>query len=120
MLLRWLLQFLAWLGLVERPRFLARYSDIHPNVGDLSKVDLVIVGSPKQLKWACFRCPCGCGQKIALSLAPGRRPCWAVSVDRLRRPTLHPSVRQTANCLSHFWIRKGEVAWCPDTGRPLL
>lgn len=118
-LLRWFLLLLAWLGFIERPRFIVRRSSTHPNVNELSESDLVIVGAGPHLKWACFRCPCGCGEKIALSLAPERRPRWSVLADRLSRPTVDPSVRQTANCHSHFWIKKGQVEWCQDTGRPL-
>lgn len=109
--LRFLLLFLAWLGLVKKPRYLARYSEQHPSAAELTDDDFVIVQAGSFVKWACFKCPCGCGQKIALSLQKERRPSWAVVVDWLQRPTVAPSVHQLAGCLSHFWIRRGDIEW---------
>jgi hypothetical protein len=107
---------LAWLGLIAKPRFLARYRATHPSPAELTVYELAIVRSGNFTKWACFLCPCGCGQKIALSLAQDRRPSWRVSVDWLGRPTVAPSVWQTDGCYSHFWIKRGSVEWCPGTG----
>ncbi|MDM9644782.1 DUF6527 family protein [Rhizobium sp. S163] len=28
------------------------------------------------------------------------------------RPTLHPSVWRNSGCRSHFWVRRGRIAWC--------
>ena len=115
----WLVWLFTALGLVEaRPRFVARVSDQHPAPGDLAERDLVIVQSGAHLKWACFICPCGCGEKIALSLTPQRRPRWTVSVDARQRPTVSPSVWLHAGCYSHFWVRRGEIEWCPGSGQP--
>lgn len=108
---------LSWLGLIERPRFHARFSKRHPSVMDLSESDFVIVRSGRFTKWACFRCPCGCGDKVALSLSATRRPAWRVSVDWLMRPTVKPSVWQQDRCFSHFWVTGGGVDWCQDSGR---
>jgi Family of unknown function (DUF6527) len=114
---RWLISLLSWLGRIKKPQFHARYADKHPSIADLAADDLVIVRSGLYTKWACFRCPCGCGEKIALSLDKDRRPSWRVSADWLRRPTIDPSVRQLDRCFSHFWIKGGQVHWCPDSGR---
>jgi Family of unknown function (DUF6527) len=113
---RWLILFLIWLGLVERPRFLTRYATAHPKVSELAESDFVIVRAGNLTKWACFLCPCGCGKKIALSLVKERRPLWQVAVDWLWRPTVSPSVWQRAGCYSHFWIKKGAVEWCAGSG----
>lgn len=121
-LIAYVLSWIAWLltalGLAAKPRFRARWSESTPNTKQLSEDDFVIVQSGEHLKWACFRCPCGCGEKISLSLANNRRPSWRVATDWTARPTVHPSVWQTAGCYSHFWIRKGEIEWCPGTGKP--
>jgi hypothetical protein len=114
----WLLWLLSALGLISRPRFVGRVSEHHPSVDELTERDLVIVQSGPHLKWACFICPCGCGDKIALSLAPERRPRWTVTLDGRCRPTVYPSVWQHAGCYSHFWIRAGDVEWCRGTGQP--
>jgi hypothetical protein len=113
--LRTILLFLVWIGLIKKPRYLARYAEQHPSVSELANDDFVVVQSGGFTKWACFKCPCGCGQKIALSLEKDRRPSWSVVIDWLQRPTVAPSVHQLAGCLSHFWIRRGNVEWA---GRP--
>jgi len=110
---------LSALGLLKKPRFVARLSEHHPAPEEIRTNELIIVQSGPHLKWACFICPCGCGEKIALSLAPNRRPRWTVSIDWQKRPTISPSVWQRAGCFSHFWLRKGEVDWCPGTGEPV-
>jgi len=63
-------------------------------------------------KWACFKCPGGCGTKISLSLDPSRRPGWGLSIDRIGRPTISPSVHQQNSCGCHFWVKAGCVDWC--------
>ena len=116
--LRWIAWLLSGLGLAAKPRFRARVAETTPNIGQLADDDFVIVQSGDYLKWACFRCPCGCGEKISLSLATNRRPSWRITTDWLARPTVYPSVWQRAGCYGHFWIRKGAVDWCPGTGTP--
>ncbi|WP_442869162.1 DUF6527 family protein [Bradyrhizobium sp. CCBAU 45384] len=110
-LLRTILLLLVWLGLVKRPRYQARFAEQHPSASELADNDLVVVQSGGFTKWACFKCPCGCGQKIALSLQKDRRPSWSVVVDWLQRPTVAPSINQPAGCRSHFWIKRGDVEW---------
>lgn len=56
-------------------------------------------------------CPCGCGEVIELMLLPGVKPQWDLSIDRLNRPTLSPSVWRSTGCRSHFWIRNGRILW---------
>jgi hypothetical protein len=114
-LLRTILLLLVWLGLIKKPRYLARYAEQHPSVADLTDDDFVVVRAGGFTNWACFKCPCGCGRKIALSLQKERRPSWFVGVDWLQRPTVSPSVRQLTGCSSHFWIKRGYVEW---TGSP--
>ena len=81
--------------------------------------DLVHVVDGGTSKWACLRCPGGCGAVIPLSLNQGRRPRWAVTSDRLGRPTVKPSVHQQNACGCHFWITDGKVNWC-EGGRPTV
>lgn len=110
-IIRFILFILVRLGLAEKPRYLARFSEQHPSVSSLAEDDFVVVRSGEFVKWACFKCPCGCGEKIALSLQKDRRPSWTVTLDWLRRPTVSPSIHQLAGCLAHFWIRRGRVEW---------
>lgn len=108
---------LVAVGIIPRPDIVARVMDRHPTPGDLPPGVLVVVEDGDRAKWACLRCPGGCGEKLQLSLNPSRRPRWAVSLDRLYRPSVSPSVHQLNDCRCHFWIRGGQVEWCVDSGR---
>jgi hypothetical protein len=88
-----------------------------PDPGALKVDEMVVVVDAKIRKWACLRCPGGCGAPISLSLNPQRRPRWAVITDFWWRPTVSPSVHQLNACGCHFWIKGGVIEWCPG-GRP--
>lgn len=95
-------------------------SGTQPTYPDLEAVrgdELVIVEDAGLLKWACLRCPGGCGTSISLSLNQQRRPRWQARTDFWRRPTVEPSVHQKNDCGCHFWIKGGRIEWCPG-GRP--
>ncbi len=74
--------------------------------------DFVVVEVGKKKYWALFRCPCGCGHVISLSLQKVHRPSWTVKASNNKRPNLTPSVWQNTGCKSHFWISDGRVYWC--------
>jgi hypothetical protein len=112
-----LIKFLVWLRLLPRPQYLSYIVSEHPTPDEIKDGMMLVVKDGTLEKWACFRCPCGCGQRIQLSLSQTRRPRWAVLTDWLSRPTVHPSVRQLSGCKSHFWIKRGKIEWCNDTGR---
>lgn len=61
-------------------------------------------------KWLLMRCPCGCGQQIALNLMQSHSPRWSISVQSANRFSVHPSIDATS-CGAHFWIRDGLVIW---------
>ena len=88
-----------------------------PGKGSLSQGELAVIVDGGIEKWACMRCPGGCGETISLSLNPNRRPRWKVRLDHWRRPTVEPSVWQKNECGCHFILRDGIVHWCED-GRP--
>ena len=97
---------------------LARTQPTYPEDGTLSPGELVVVEDGGISKWACLRCPGGCGLSIALSLNQARRPRWRVGLDWWSRPTVEPSVHQTKACGCHFCIVGGRIEWCPG-GKPL-
>jgi len=77
---------------------------------------IVIVRDGRVEKWICFRCPGGCGEKIMLNMSPNKSPRWRIAVDWLRRPTIEPSILQVGGCRCHFWVKRGVIEWCADTG----
>lgn len=116
-IVRWLL---IWLRIIPRPDLLARIVPDHPSPESMTPGWLYVVGANGYWKWAYFRCPADHDEIIQLSLMPERRPRWKVSIDRLGRPTVDPSVRQLDGSYAHFWIRQGRVDWCPDSGKKPL
>ncbi|MGH9626043.1 MAG: DUF6527 family protein [Bryobacteraceae bacterium] len=72
---------------------------------------LAVVQSAGKQKWALLRCPCGCGENLALNLMHSHRPVWGLSVDASGKASLRPSVHAT-KCGAHFWLRNGTVIWC--------
>lgn len=72
---------------------------------------LFVVMGGTEPKWLIFRCPCGCGDEIKLSLMQNYRPNWTISQDINGLLTVFPSVNIVGGCGSHFWIRKNKVEW---------
>lgn len=109
-------QGLEILRIVPRADFACRIATSHPRTDELRPGRMVVVRDPRD-KWLCFECPCGCGETTKFPLNQERRPQWRLNVDRLNRPTVSPSIRQTSGCRSHYWIRQGCVDWCRDLGQ---
>ncbi|ANL43369.1 MULTISPECIES: DUF6527 family protein [Rhizobium] len=110
-------KILVALRLVPRPAFTARFTAEHPDPDAMADSRVYIVGGRGYSKWAYFRCPADREEIVQLSLMSERYPRWTVAVDWLGRPTIDPSVRQLDGTYAHFWIRKGVVGWCGDSGR---
>lgn len=108
---------LSAVGFIKRPDLVGRIMDRHPRPEELPPSTVIVVKDGHFEKWACLRCPCGCGEKLMLSLNQARRPCWAVTLDWLGRPSITPSINQLNACRCHFWIKGGIVEWCRDSGR---
>ena len=117
MLKRICLSILTWLGVTTKPDVVGVLVKVNPTNEAVPSGRVVVVGGRGYQKWAYIRCPCRCGDVIMLSLAKSRRPRWTVKMDWLNRPSIEPSIRQTSGCYSHFWVRRGVVDWCSDTGR---
>ena len=69
-----------------------------------------------QSYWVLFRCPCSCGDVVALSLQAVHNPKWSVLKSSQDRPTITPSIWRTEGCFSHFWIFDGRIYWCDNSG----
>ncbi|PSB49236.1 hypothetical protein C7B80_03310 [Cyanosarcina cf. burmensis CCALA 770] len=109
-------QVLTWLHIIRQPNFFTKIVPQHPTPEEVKPRQMLIVGEAGERKWVCFRCPGGCGETILLSLNQSRHPCWTISTDWLGRATIYPSIKQLNDCRCHFWIRQGNVEWCPDSG----
>jgi hypothetical protein len=113
-----LLAILSALGLVPRPAFVVQRVSDHPPPDAVQQGTIYVVGNGGYQKWVYLRNPADQDEIIQLSLMQNRRPCWRISEDFLGRPTLYPSVRQLEGSFAHFWIRKGGIVWCKDSGMP--
>lgn len=102
-----------WKDIVDRrPKLsvmsIASTSDLPES---LTPDTLFIVGNAKKPKWVMMRCPCGCGERIDVSLMPTRKPTWTMT-RRRAGVTLTPSLwRPRGTCGSHFWIVNSRVEW---------
>ncbi|MDF2449514.1 MAG: thiamine biosynthesis protein ThiF [Bacteroidota bacterium] len=92
------------------------YTERTPNNQDIKEGDFIVVKFKNKQYWALFKCPCGCGYVISLSLQKGQQNFWTIRKSKKERPTLYPSVWQNDGCLSHFWITDGRVFWCYNSG----
>ena len=104
-------------GFISKPDFIVNVMNSHPSPEKIDFGHLYLVKGGNVDKWACFRCPDGCNKIVKLSLSQKRRPRWSVSLDLLKRPTVYPSVRELEDCCAHYWIKKGKVCWCSDSGQ---
>lgn len=109
---------LVWTRIIPKPDMLAKAVADRPAPDAIDPGTVYVIGGKGYQKWAYFRCPADGEEIIQLSLMPNRRPRWEVSTDFLGRPTIHPSVRQLDGSYAHFWVRRGQVDWCGDSGRP--
>lgn len=109
--------FLIYIGFIPRPDLVAKVIGSHPLLESIEPGLIYVVGEKGYIKWAYFRCPADPNEIIQLCLMPNRRPRWIVTIDLLHRPTIDPSVRQLEGSYAHFWIKRGTVEWCEDSGR---
>lgn len=84
-------------------------ADVDPNK-DLTARKLVLIGSAERYKWLRFKCPCRCGEIIALNLMQSYRPRWSVTMGAGQSLSVSPSIVATS-CGSHFWIRENRIDW---------
>jgi hypothetical protein len=87
-----------------------------PGNAAIKEKEFITIINENKSYWAMFRCPCGCGTVISLSLQRIHKPSWTVTKSKHGRPSLHPSVWQNKGCRSHFWIKDGRVYWCGNSG----
>ena len=106
---------LVRLRAIAPPALTVKFSLQHPTPSELVDGVVVVVLGDEHPKWACLRCPGGCGSRFQLPLNPTRRPQWVVTTDWLQRASISPSVLQPNGCQAHFWVHKGQIEWCRDS-----
>jgi Family of unknown function (DUF6527) len=112
---------LSFIGVIPKVDFTLELVDDHPLPEEMLNGRIYVVGGKNFQKWAYFKCPTNNGDVIQLSLQQQHRPRWSVTRDFFWRPTVHPSIRQLEGSFAHFWIKKGNVEWCADSGNdPIL
>lgn len=109
-------QILSYIGLITEPEIILVHSMSQPPLHSLEQGKIVLVGNKSNPKWAVLMCPGGCGLTMRLPLNKGVKPSWSVGLGWLGCPTAIPSVHQKNGCRAHFWIRKGKIHWCKDSG----
>ena len=90
-----------------------------PNNANIEKqkfVSVIYKGAPH---WSLFRCPCGCDDVISLPMQPPHNPRWQLEKSASGLPTLFPSIWRNKGCMSHFWVKEGDIVWCRDSGTEL-
>jgi len=81
----------------------------------LPRHGVVLVGTPGQVKWISFDCPCGAGHRVLLNADPERRPVWKVARSDRGRLSISPSIDQVnAGRRCHYFIRNGKTVWARD------
>ena len=79
---------------------------------DPEKDVIYILGEGKHLWAADMLCPCGCGERLQMSLHHEGRPRWEVTKHSDGTVSLYPSVWRKRGCNSHFFIKQGRIEWC--------
>ena len=105
------------LRLIPRPELIVRRIAEQPRPEEIEPGVIYVVGGKDYQKWAVLRCPNHTDEIMQLSLMPNRRPRWSITADFFERPTINPSVRQLEGSYAHFWVKRGNVTWCADTGK---
>jgi hypothetical protein len=106
----WCLRLLERFGIGQR-RYRVVFADELPD--NIRPFDLHAIGGGQP--WlAAFKCPCGCGSTIQLSLLKYDSPRWSLHVEDDGTGTLSPSVWRSQGCRSHFFLKKGRTLWCDN------
>ncbi|WP_459840664.1 DUF6527 family protein [Fusibacter bizertensis] len=78
---------------------------------------LVLTKKGNAFTWVRYKCPCGCGELISLSLSPVISPYWSMVISqensKRQKVTITPSVyMRNTKCCSHYFITENKVIWC--------
>lgn len=84
---------------------------------EIKRKTIVLTKKGNSYTWANFKCPCGCGETITLSLNSLIEPSWSVEVNQATNnifvASFSPSIYMlNTKCGSHYFIKDNEVSWC--------
>lgn len=110
-MMKFITSIFRWLaGLFDQRYYTIERSEELPKV--LKPKVLYLLGDKSDPWVASMLCPCGCEEKILLSLLPMDKPSWEVNHDKYGKTSLQPSVWRTKGCRSHFFFTRNEIHWC--------
>lgn len=78
-----------------------------------------VIHHSKELNVIEYLCPCGCKQKVFINSKGYMETatCWDIELKD-GKVSVHPSIRMTSGCRSHYFIKDNNVQWCSDS--PIL
>ena len=84
---------------------------------EIPKKTLVLTKKIDKISWVSYKCPCGCGETIRLSVSPAIEPYWSISItqsnNKRQLVTITPSIyMRKTKCCSHYFITENKVMWC--------
>lgn len=110
----WLRIINWWNGNEEEPKKIYQLLQVNEQPLLVEVADnLVYHIGDEDWKWLLmFKCPCGCGNVIHLSLLEKSVQKWKLKVEDNNIFSIQPSVNRQVGCKSHFFITHNEVKWC--------
>ena len=109
----WLARLKRWVRDALRPRFRTVFLEEDGPESPQPRT-LYVITEDNEPWHAEMLCPCGCKERLHMSLLPDERPVWQFTVNGSGAATLSPSVNRLKGCRAHFWFRNGQVLWCAD------
>jgi hypothetical protein len=96
----------------KKAPYITVYTDEIPD--ELNKDTIYIIGENNHLWYSVMLCPCGCNERVQLSLHKEGRPRWYLSKNANGTVSLKPSIWRTKGCRSHYFFENGYIRWCKD------
>ncbi len=99
-----------WLGIGKEPSYQVKTRDDIPD--SVKNNTLYLIGEEPHIWCGVMICPCGCGEKIHLSLLPTGSPKWNYHKHQDGTFSIQPSIWRTKGCCSHFFLKQNRIIWC--------
>lgn len=103
-------EFLVSIGLLKVPLFKFKHIDDWPD--EPKPFILYLQGKSSQEWLAGLLCPCGCEDMIEIVLLKDQHPRWEITKHSSQNISIHPSIKKTVGCKSHFYLKNSKIIWC--------